>query len=68
MAQQVTNIPMPEDLARQLQANAAKAGLSLPTYIALLARVDVRKHDPAFVSAAQYLFKKFPQSLKRLSE
>lgn len=64
----MTNVPMPVELARQLEANAAKAGVSLPAYIALLARVDVRKHDQAFVSAAMHLFKKFPQSLRKLSE
>jgi len=68
MVAHVVNVPFPAGLAQELEARAAKAGMSLQTYIAFLARVDIRRHDPAFVAAVQHLFKKYPESLRKLAE
>ena len=68
MVAPVTNVPLPADLAKELEAIAARAGMTLPTYIAYLARVEIRRHDPAFAAATQHLFKKFPESMRKLAE
>lgn len=68
MVVQTTNVSLPADLVKELEQRAAESGMSLPTYLAFLARLEVEGHDPAFVRATQHLFQKFPQSLKKLAE
>lgn len=68
MVTPVTNIPMPSDLAKELEVRAAKLGMSLSTYVAFLARVQIRQHDPAFSQAASSAFKHFPESMRKLAE
>lgn len=68
MIAQTTTVSLPTALVAELEERAAKAGMSLATYLAFLARVEVEGHDSAFVSAAQQLFQKFPKSLKKLAE
>lgn len=62
------NIPIPAELAKDLETRAARFGMSLSTYVGFLARVDVHRHDPQFVSARKFLFSKFPASLRKLSQ
>ncbi len=68
MVAPVTNVPFPADLAREMEIRAVKRGMSLPTYMAFLARVQIRQHDPAFTQAAEQVFKKFPESMRKLAE
>jgi hypothetical protein len=68
MVAPVTNVPFPAELAKELQGRAERAGMDLPTYLAYLARVDIRSHDPAFAAATRHLFKKFPESMRKLAE
>lgn len=68
MVAPVTNVSIPTDLAKELEIRAANAGMSLPAYIAFLARVQIRQHDQAFADATQHLFKKFPNALRKLAE
>jgi carbamate kinase len=62
------NVPLPTELVKELESRAAKSGLDVPTYVALLARMHIRQHDPAFRDAARFVFAKFPDALKRLSQ
>ncbi len=68
MVAPVTNVSIPTDLARALEARAASAGMTLPAYIALLARVQIRQHDHGFEDATRHLFKTYPNALRKLAE
>ena len=59
---------MPTSLLRDLEPLAKKMGLSVPAYLAFIARVGVRQHDAEFVSAAKYVFSKFPNALRKLAQ
>ena len=43
-------------------------GLTVPAYIEVLQNCQRRQHDPKFVDAAKYVFKNYPQTLKKLAE
>ncbi len=63
-----TNISLSTDLVRELQAQACQAGMSLESYLALMARSTRHGHDAEFLNAARHLFSKFPNALRRLAE
>ena len=63
----ITNVPLPTDIARELEAQAKRTGLSLPAYLALLARAAGRRHDDEFLNAARYIFTKYPNTLRKLA-
>lgn len=63
-----TNIQLPTTLVQELQAQAAKAGLSLTSYLAFITRVNVRQHDAEFVRVAKQLFAKYPDALRKLAQ
>jgi hypothetical protein len=62
-----TNVPLPTDLVEELNIQAKRAGLGLAPYVRLLVSVSGRRHDPDFVSAARYLFTKYPDTLRKLA-
>jgi len=64
----MTNVPIPSDLAKELEAQAKKAGMTLPVYVAFLARVGARQHDDDFRLAAKHLFSSYPKTLRKLAE
>ena len=64
----VTNIPMPSDLATELEKEAAKYGMDLPTFIALTSRVTLRQLDREFMSAVKFVFTKYPNALRKLAQ
>jgi hypothetical protein len=64
----ITNIPMPSDLASELESQASKFGMDLPTFMAFIARVHLRKLDREFTSAVKFLFTKYPNALRKLAQ
>lgn len=68
MYQAITNIPMPQDLAQQMQERAAKFGMDLPTFLAFIARVHVDRLDREFENAVKFLFTKYPAALRKLAQ
>ncbi len=64
----VTNIPMPTELAKEMEAQAAKFGMDLPTFMAFIARVQLHRLDREFVSAVKFVFKKHPNALRKLAQ
>jgi hypothetical protein len=63
-----TQVQLPTSLVQELEAQAAKAGLSLSSYLAFIARVNVRQHDSEFVRVAKQLFAKYPDALRKLAQ
>jgi hypothetical protein len=61
-------VALPTHLVEELEAQAAKFGLSVPAYIAFLARVETRKHDARFVEAARFVFSRYRETLKALAQ
>ncbi len=43
-------------------------GLTVPAYVEFLKNSQQPGHDAKFADAAGYVFKKFPQTLKKLAE
>ncbi len=64
----MTNVPIPAELAQDLEVQAKKAGMSLAAYVAFLARVGLRKHDEEFRNAVRHVFSKYPETLRKLSQ
>lgn len=64
----VTNVPIPTDLAQELEQQAKRFGMSLATYIAFIARANLRQHDADFVRAARFVFSRYPATLRKLAE
>ncbi len=46
-----TNVPMRADLAKEMEEQAARYGMDLPTFLAFISRVQLRQLDREFVSA-----------------
>ncbi|MBL9031556.1 MAG: hypothetical protein JNM80_07585 [Phycisphaerae bacterium] len=63
-----TNIQLPTALVQELEAQAAKVGLSLAAYIAFMTRVRARRHDEEFERVAKQLFSKYPEALRKLAQ
>jgi len=63
-----TTVPLKADLARALTEQATKHGMSLQTYIAFIARVNLRRLDREFTAATRATFNKFPETLRKLSQ
>ena len=63
-----TDIPFSNELLAELEPIAKKHGMTVPAYIAFLARAKVRGHDPEFVRAAKATFLKYPGALRKLSQ
>jgi len=68
MVSPVTNIPFPSDVIAELEPRAKKFGMDVPTYLAFLARVEIRGHDKEFARAVRFAFSKFPQTLRKLAQ
>ena len=64
----ITNVPIPADLAKEMEAQAAKFGMDLATYVAFIARVHLRLLDRDFVSAVKFVFSKYPNTLEKLAQ
>lgn len=64
----VTNIPMPSDLAKEIEARARDYGMDLATFIAFIARVQLRQSDREFMSAVKFVFAKYPNALRKLAQ
>ncbi|HVU62454.1 MAG TPA: hypothetical protein VHC70_00650 [Phycisphaerales bacterium] len=62
------SIQFPADQADQLEAAAKAMGLTVPAYVEFLANCQRRQHDAKFVDAAKYVFKNYPQTLKKLAQ
>jgi hypothetical protein len=63
-----TQIQLPADLAEQLSRDAADMKLSLPAYLAYLRECSARQLDASFRDAAKYMFAKYPETLRKLSQ
>jgi len=63
-----TNVPLPTDLVRELEEKAKRMGLNLPAYVGLIARAVGRRHDEEFLSAARFVFSKYPNALRKLAK
>jgi hypothetical protein len=63
-----TTLSLPTDLVQELDAQAKRAGLPLPAYLALLSRVAIRHHDSEFIGALKYAFSKYPNALRKLAQ
>ncbi|MEX2218334.1 MAG: hypothetical protein WD749_06195 [Phycisphaerales bacterium] len=63
-----TQVQLPTPLVQELEAQAAKCGMSLPGYLAFIARVNVRQHDAEFVRVAKLLFSKYSETLRTLAQ
>ena len=63
-----TNLTLPTELVRRFEVEAQKAGMSLESYLTMLARVIQRGHDGQFLDAAKQLFGQYPDALRRLAE
>ena len=63
-----TNVPLPNELVRELEAQAKRHGLTLTSYLSLLSRAAARNHDNDFMSAARYLFSKYPDAMRKLAK
>jgi hypothetical protein len=64
--EETTTIEIPTALATDLEARAKAMGLILAAYLSFLLRVGSRQHDAEFISAAKYLFSKYPAALREL--
>lgn len=65
---QTRTIEVSGEQADRLEAEAKAMGLTVPAYIEFLQNCQRRQHDPKFVDAAKYVFKNYPQTLKKLAE
>ncbi len=61
-------IEFPTEQADRLEAEAKAMGLPVPAYIEFLKNCHRRQHDAKFVDAAKYVFKNYPQTLKKLAQ
>jgi hypothetical protein len=65
---QTRTIEFPSDQADRLEAEARAMGLSVPAYVEFLKNCTERQHDAKFMDAAKYVFKNFPETLKKLAQ
>lgn len=65
---QTRSIELPVEQADRLEADAKQMGLSLAAYIEFLRNSQQRGHDTKFTDAAEYAFKNYPKTLKKLAE
>lgn len=65
---QTRHIEFPVEQAAQLEAAAKAMGMTVPAYVEFLKNCRERGHDAKFAEAAGYVFKKYPQTLKKLAE
>ncbi len=68
MDQPVRPIEFPGDQADRLEAEAKRMGLSVPAYVEFLRNSRDRNLDARFKDAAGYVFKKYPETMKKLAE
>ncbi|MFN0132361.1 MAG: hypothetical protein ACKVW3_07520 [Phycisphaerales bacterium] len=68
MVSQVTHIPFQNEVIAELEPRAKKFGMDVPTYLAFLARVEIRGHDKEFSRAVRFAFSKYPQTLRKLAQ
>lgn len=61
-------IEFPVEQADRLEADAKAMGLTVPAYIEFLKDCQRKQHDAKFVDAAKYVFKNYPQTLKKLAQ
>lgn len=62
------SISLPREQADQIVRQAAAMGISVPAYLHLLERAKSRGHDPRLLRAIRFVFTKYPETLKRLSQ
>lgn len=67
-APSLINIPMPAELAKEMETQAGRFGMDLPTFLAFLARVQVNAIDPDFSGAVKFLLTKYPNTLRELAK
>lgn len=65
---QTRPIEFPIDQANGLESEAKASGMTVPAYVQFLRNCEARQHDAKFVDAARYVFKNYPQTLKKLAE
>jgi hypothetical protein len=61
-------IELPVEQADRLEAAAKAMGLPVAAYIAYLENCHARQHDAQFKDAARYVFKNYPETLKKLAQ
>jgi hypothetical protein len=62
------SVELPIELIERLEAEARDMGLTLGSYVEFLRRCKHHQHSAAFVDASRYVFKKFPESLRKLAQ
>ncbi len=65
---QTRTFEVPGEQADRLEAEAKAMGLTVPAYIEFLQNCQRRQHDSKFADATKYLFKNYPQTMKKLAE
>lgn len=61
-------VPFPKDQFDRLEAEAKAMGLTVPAYINFVIEARKKGADAAFQDAAKYVFKSYPQTLKKLAQ
>ncbi len=65
---QETQVTLPTDLVKQLEAQAKAHGLGLVAYLKFVTRIKDRQHDAEFNDAAKFAFSKYPNTLRKLAQ
>lgn len=68
MVQKTRQLDFPADQADRIEAAAKEMGLSVPAYVEFLTNCAKRQHDAKFMDAAKYVFKNYPETLKKLAQ
>lgn len=68
MVAEMQNIPFPKDLLAKLEPQAKRIGLTVPEYLALLARVETSGLDARAQDAARFVLTKHAASLRKLAQ
>ncbi len=65
---QATTVEFSKEQHDRLAAEAGAMGLTIPAYVEFLANSRHRLHDGQFVDATRYVFKNYPETLKKLAQ
>jgi hypothetical protein len=63
-----TQVVLPAELVKLLSRDAEAMKLSLPAYLSFLRECNTRQLDAKFRDAAKFMFSKYPDTLRKLSQ
>jgi len=64
----MSQINLPSDMAKRLEAAASAMGMDIPAYIAFLEQCRQGRLDPKAQDAARFMFRKHDESLRKLAQ